>query len=363
MSRTLVLPLGIGPAAPGLVRLAFATGVGPATADAVGPRHLAFLPPEALDLDLTDPAQRDFGDYELLEKVGHGGMGMVYRARQKSLDREVALKLLAAGPWASADFIQRFRFEAQSAARMEHPNIVTVYETGSHEELHYFSMQLVRGSSLAARLREGGPYTPTAAARLLRTIAEAVDYAHRLGVLHLDLKPGNILLDEQGEPLVADFGLARRLDETIAAQGEEVSGTPSYMAPEQARAQSHRIGVATDIYGLGAIAYELLTGSPPFLAASPQETLQRVVNDVLSPPSTRRHGIARDLDAICLKCLAREPEDRYASATAMAPSTEPKSSCSEPAASNAPTMITEEIALVTDISGVCSAGVTFQMTW
>ncbi|MBS0457172.1 MAG: protein kinase [Proteobacteria bacterium] len=318
MSQTQVLPLPIGPAATGLARLAFADGVDQAGGHTIGPRHLAFLPPEALDLDLSDPAQRDFGVYELLEKIGQGGMGVVYRARQKALDREVALKLLAAGPWASADFITRFREEAKSAARMEHPNIVTVYETGSYEDLHYFSMQLVRGQSLATLLGQSGPYAPIVAARLMRTVAEALDYAHRLGVLHLDLKPGNILVDEHGEPLVADFGLARRIDEALAEQAEEVSGTPSYMAPEQAQAQTRNIGVATDIYGLGAILYQLLTGAPPFLGATPQETLQRVVDGTVQPPRALRKGIPADLDAICLKCLAKDPAARYTRARELA---------------------------------------------
>ena len=319
MSDTQVLPSGFGLAGSAdLARLAFAAAGADTRSATIGPRHLAFLPPEALELDLTDPAQRDFGVYELLEKIGQGGMGVVYRARQKALDREVALKLLAAGPWASTDFINRFRLEAQSAARMEHPNIVTVFETGSHEDLHYFSMRLVRGESLATRLRESGWMTPIAAARLIRTIAEAVDYAHRLGVLHLDLKPGNILIDEHGEPLVADFGLARRLDQVLSEQSDEVSGTPSYMVPEQAQARSKKIGTATDIYGLGAILYELLTGAPPFLAATPQETLQRVVDDAVPSPCERRREIPSDLEAICLKCLAKEPDARYAKARELA---------------------------------------------
>ncbi len=319
MNDTHVLPAAFRLAATAdLARLAFASDGNDTRSATIGPRHLAFLPPEALELDLSDPAQRDFGDYELLEKIGQGGMGVVYRVRQKALDREVALKLLAAGPWASTDFINRFRQEAQSAARMEHPNIVTVFETGSREDLHYFSMRLVRGESLATRLRDSGPWKPIAAARLMRTIAEAVDYAHRLGVLHLDLKPGNILIDEHGEPLVADFGLARRLDQVLAEQSNEVSGTPSYMAPEQAQAHSQRIGMATDIYGLGAIFYELLTGVPPFLAATPQETLQRVVTDEVQSPCERRPGIPADLEAICLKCLAKEPEARYAQARELA---------------------------------------------
>jgi WD40 repeat protein len=302
-----------GIASADLARLAFASA--PAGPGAAAPRHLVFLPPEALELDLDDPAQRAFGSYELLEKIGQGGMGVVYRARQTTLDREVALKLLAAGPWASEDFIARFRREAQSAARMEHPNIVTVFETGAHEDLHYFSMRLVRGPSLATLLHEDGRLSPRDAARMMRSIAEAVDYAHRLGVLHLDLKPGNILIDGDGEPLVADFGLARRLDQVLGERLDEVSGTPSYMAPEQARGES--IGAATDCYGLGCVLFEMLVGEPPFGGGSPQDTLQRVVRDAPPSPRARRPEIPRDLEAICLKCLAKDPAARYASARAL----------------------------------------------
>jgi hypothetical protein len=300
-----------------LARLAFASRARVA-ADTHAPRHLAFLPPDALDMDLSDPMQRDFGDYELLEKIGQGGMGVVYRARQHGLDREVALKLLAAGPWASTEFIERFRREAQSAARLEHPNIVTVFEAGSQHDLHYFSMRLVRGESLAALLQREGRLAPRAAARLLRVVADALDYAHRLGVLHLDLKPGNVLVDTSGEPLVADFGLARRIDQALAEDGDEVSGTPSYMAPEQAVARSQRIGMATDIYGLGAILYELLTGRPPFLEATPQATLESVVHGETTAPRVLRPSIPPDLEAICLKCLQKEPQARYPSANALA---------------------------------------------
>jgi WD40 repeat protein len=307
---THVLP-GIGSK---LARLAFAEFSVEDPLATVAPRHLALLPPEALDLDLDDPAQCCFGDYELLAKIGQGGMGVVYRARQISLDREVAVKLLATGPWASNDFVERFKREAQSAARMQHPNIVAIYEIGSHDQLNFFSMRLVHGLSLAQVLVEHGAYAPSEAASLLRRIAEAVDYAHRLGVLHLDLKPANILLDERGEPQVADFGLARRLDEIYASDSDEVSGTPSYMAPEQAQLKSHKLSPATDIYGLGAILYELLTGTPPFLGATPQDTLERVVRD--EPPSirARRSEISADLEAICLKCLAKNPRERYGSA-------------------------------------------------
>lgn len=286
-------------------------------AQATQSRHLAFLPPEVLELDLDDPLQREFGDYELLEKLGQGGMGVVYRARQRSLDREVAVKLLAAGPWASRDFIERFRREAQSAARMQHPNIVSIFEVGAHDELNYFSMALVRGESLAALLAREGPQPPRRAAALLRTVAEAVDYAHRLGVLHLDLKPGNVLLDERGEPQVADFGLARRLDDTLGADSDEVSGTPSYMAPEQATAKARRLTPATDVYGLGAILYEMLTGRPPFLAATPQETLKRVATVAPDRPRAWRSDVPADLEAICLKCLEKDAGNRYRSAAAL----------------------------------------------
>src|SRR5690606_15013585 len=213
----------------GLAAIAF--GSAPGTAQAG--KHLAFLPPELLELELSDAEQRDFGDYELLERLGQGGMGVVYRARQKSLQRDVALKLLSAGPWASVEFIERFRREAQSAARLPHPNIVSIHENGQHAELDFVSMELVRGRNLARHIEEGGALPPVAAARLLRRLAEALDYAHRLGVLHLDLKPGNVLLGEDGEPRIADFGLARRLGEALAEDGAEISGTPGYMAPEQ----------------------------------------------------------------------------------------------------------------------------------
>lgn len=298
----------------GLAALAF----GSASVGLGAGKHLAFLPLDSLELDLDDPEQRDFGDYELVEQLGQGGMGVVYRAQQKSLQREVAVKLLSAGPWASPEFIARFTREAQSAARLQHPNIVSIFEIGTHEEMNFFSMQLVRGQSLAQRLDAQGPLPPREAARLLRTIAEALDYAHRLGILHLDLKPANVLIDEHGEPQVADFGLAKRLDESLASDSDEVSGTPSYMAPEQATARSQRIGVATDIYGLGAILYELLSGRPPFLGATPRQTLEQVV---AAQPAALRDGtraIPADLEAICLKCLAKEPAERYVTARGLA---------------------------------------------
>lgn len=301
-----------------MAKLAFGSISRHVGAGAPSSQHSALFPAESLVLDLSDPAQSKLGDYELLELIGEGGMGVVYRARQQSLDREVAVKLLAAGPWASREFVQRFVDEAQNAARMQHPNIVAIYEVGSAEELHFFSMRLIRGESLAAVIKREGKLVPLRAAALLRTVAEAVDYAHRLGMLHLDLKPANVLLDENGVPHVADFGLARRLEHGLAADNHEVSGTPSYMAPEQATAGTQRITPATDIWGLGAVLYELVTGEPPFLAESPQATLKLVVNGTLRSPRHIAPELPRDLEAIVLKCMAYDAAQRYTGARELA---------------------------------------------
>ncbi|MBS0430898.1 MAG: protein kinase [Proteobacteria bacterium] len=300
----------------GLAQLAFGSfsHVGELTVT----RHLALLPAESLELDLSDPAQRQFGDYELLEHLDEGGMGVVYRARQVSLDREVALKLLSAGPWASKDFIARFEREAQNAARMQHPNIVAVYEVGNLEGLQFYSMRLVRGMSLSSKLRQGERFTPKAAAALMRTVAEAMDYAHSLGVLHLDLKPGNVLLDEAGTPYVSDFGLARRLENTLAIENDEVSGTPAYMAPEQAQVRAYMLTAATDIWGLGAILYELLTGQPPFRAGTAEETVKLVREGKVRAPRRLQPALPLDLEAIVTCCLRRDPAGRYPTARALA---------------------------------------------
>ncbi len=311
-------PDSVSDSAAALAMLAFGSHRPVEPRASLAQQRLAMLSPEALDLDLSDPRQRQLGDYELLAKLGEGGMGVVFRAHQRSLDREVAVKLLAAGPWASPGFVERFRVEAQSAARMQHPNIVTIFEIGSADGLPFFSMRLVRGASLAERLHSDGPFAPRRAAGLLRTVAEAVEYAHRLGVLHLDLKPGNVLLDERGEPLVADFGLARRLEQGGANVSDEISGTPSYMAPEQVLPGTHRLTEATDVHAMGAMLYELLTGRPPYLGASPRATLQQVVAERPANPRAIRAEVPLDLAAIVLKCLAKEPARRYASARALA---------------------------------------------
>jgi serine/threonine protein kinase/WD40 repeat protein len=300
----------------GLAELAF--GSFTQVPDLTQARHLALLPAESLELDLNDPAQRQFGDYELLELLGEGGMGVVYRARQASLDREVAVKLLSAGPWASREFVARFEREAQNAARMQHPTIVTIYEVGSFEGMQFFSMRLVRGESLSARLRRGGKFTPREAAALMRTVAEAVSYAHSLGVLHLDLKPANVLLDETGQPYVADFGLARRLENALAVDNDEVSGTPAYMAPEQAQVRANKLTAATDIWGLGAILYQLLTGQPPFRAETAQETVKLVLEGQVRAPRRWVPSLPLDLQAIVMRCLSRDPAERYPTARALA---------------------------------------------
>lgn len=302
----------------GLARLAF--GCRPARDGGMAGQataHLAFLPHDSLEIDLDDPAEREFGEYELLQQIGQGGMGVVYRARQKRLERDVAVKLLSAAPWASEDFIAAFQREARNAASLQHPNIVAVHEMGEHDGLIFYAMRLVTGESLAQRLAGGEAIAVREAVAMVRTVAEAVDYAHRMGVLHLDLKPGNILLDGDGTVQVTDFGLARRLGQAASLENEQVSGTPSYMAPEQAQVRNARLSAATDIWGLGAVLYELLAGRPPFVGDSPRAILDQVLAaEVVSPGRYAR--LPRDLEAICLKCLARPADERYASARELA---------------------------------------------
>lgn len=303
---------------PALAQLAFGASVRASKSASVSMASAMFNALQGADastLDLDDPAQRAFGDYELLEQIGQGGMGMVFRARQGRLNREVAIKLLSAGAWAPEPLVDSLRREAQHAAQLQHANIVTVFEMGEHEGLIFYAMQLVRGRSLSQQLDADGPLPPREAARVLRTIAEAVDYAHRLGVLHLDLKPGNILIDERGAPLVTDFGLARRIEQAL--ERDNVAGTPSYMAPEQARTDGPALTPATDVWALGAVLYETLTGHPPFDGEDAADTVRLLLEAEVRKPS-RYRPLPADLEAVCLHCLEKDPARRYPDARALA---------------------------------------------
>jgi WD40 repeat protein len=257
---------------------------------------------------------RYFGDYELQKEIARGGMGVVYRARQVSLKRTVAIKMILSGWLAGEAAVRRFRLEAEASAKLDHPGIVPIYEVGTHDGHQYYSMAFVDGQSLAQKL-SGGPMPPRHAACLVKSLAAAVQYAHERGVIHRDLKPANILLDQDGNPRITDFGLAKTLrdDHGLTATGE-VMGTPSYMPPEQASGQLDRIGPPTDVYALGAILYCLLTGRPPFQASNAADTLFQVQFQDPIPPRHLNPVLPRDLETIALKCLQKEPARRYASA-------------------------------------------------
>ncbi len=261
----------------------------------------------------------DFGPYLLLREIGRGGMGVVYEARQKGLDRSVAVKMILAGHLASPELVRRFHTEARAAARLRHSNIVHIHDVGQFNGQHFFAMEYIEGPSLAERIQQG-PTDANAAARLVATVARAVEHLHQQGIVHRDLKPSNILLDADGQPYVTDFGLAR-----VFADGADVTtatgviaGTPSYMAPEQASGRRAGITAATDVYSLGAILYELLTGKPPFQEESTFDTLLAVLGGDPPMPRSLNARVPRGLELICMKCLAKEPRDRYESAAALA---------------------------------------------
>ena len=260
-------------------------------------------------------AVRYFGDYEVQKELGRGGMGVVYKARQVSLNRPVALKMIKAGVLADDAELRRFQNEAEAVALLDHAGIVPVYEVGEHEGQRYFSMKLVEGGNLAERLASFKD-NPRAAATLLAETAEAVHHAHMRGILHRDLKPANILVDPEGHPHVTDFGLAKRVeaDVEMTASGA-ILGTPAYMSPEQASGRRGTITTATDVYGLGAIFYALLSGSAPFGGDSVVDTLDAVRNSPPEPPTRLNPQVPRDLETICLKCLDKDPAKKVCLST------------------------------------------------
>ena len=260
----------------------------------------------------------ELGDYELLEEVGRGGQGVVFRARQKSLNRTVALKVISLGQWASEAHLKRFRREAEAAASLDHPGIVPIHEVGERDGSCYFSMQFIEGGQLDEVVRRT-PMSIRQAAEFIAKVARTVHYAHEHGILHRDIKPGNILLDKNGEPHLTDFGLARLLDtQSSVTRTIDVLGTPSYMAPEQAAGETTKLSKATDVYGLGAVLYQLLTGQPPFAGGTTYETIRLLRDTEPRPPRVLNPKIDRDLSTICLKCLEKDPQRRYSSALALA---------------------------------------------
>jgi serine/threonine protein kinase/Tfp pilus assembly protein PilF len=292
------------------------------------------LPPERSEAGVDDPGYVDklhskkaeraasmlgeLGDYELLEEVGRGGQGVVFRARQKSLNRTVALKVISLGQWASKAHLTRFRREAEAAASLEHPGIVAIYDVGERDGSCYFSMTFIEGGQLdEVAKQEAMPIRR--AAELIAKVARIVHYAHEHGILHRDIKPGNILVDKKGDPHLTDFGLARLVEtESTVTRTLEVLGTPSYMAPEQAVGNNAMLTSATDVYGLGAVLYQLLTGHPPFTGGTTFETVRLVLDTEPRPPRLLNPKIDRELSTICLKCLEKDPKRRYASALALA---------------------------------------------
>ena len=265
-----------------------------------------------------EPILAEFGDYELLEEIGRGGQGIVYRARQKSLNRVVALKVIGLGQRATETHLKRFRREAEAAAKLEHPRIIPIYEIGERDGACYFSMKLEEGGQLDQFVRRG-TISLRRAAEIIASLARTVHYAHERGIVHRDIKPGNILLDAQGEPHLADFGLVRLVEsDSTVTRTKEVLGTPNYIAPEQAAGQNAQVTSATDIYGLGAVLYQLLTGHPPFAGGTTYETIKLVIDTEPRDPRLWNSKIDRDLTTICLKCLEKDPSRRFRSAFELA---------------------------------------------
>jgi serine/threonine protein kinase len=287
--------------------------------DAVATHSLNQTAPAAISLRSDSPPPESLGDFELIEELGRGGMGVVYRARQKSLGREVAVKLILQGAQASDLDKARFRAEVAAAARLDHPNIVPIYEVNEVDGWHFFGMKLIEGETLAQRMAQG-PILEKEAVRLMFSVARAIEYAHGRGVVHRDLKPANILIDRAGTPHVTDFGLAKHItaDNSSLTQSGTILGTPAYMAPEQAAGNRGRVGPAADVYSLGAILYSLVAGRAPFQGTSPVDTVLMVLEQDPLPPRLLNQHISRDLEMIIMKCLQKPIELRYSSAGAFA---------------------------------------------
>ncbi|MEO1994517.1 MAG: serine/threonine-protein kinase [Planctomycetaceae bacterium] len=272
----------------------------------------------AADASPPLPTVRYVGDYELLEEIARGGMGVVYKGRQVSLNRIVAIKMILSGELATQSDIERFHIEARAAANLKHSNIVAIHEVGEHEGRYYFSMDYVAGQTLADII-QNGPLPARKAAQYAETIAEAIHFAHQQGTLHRDLKPQNLLIDSDDQPQITDFGLAKRVahDSGLTATGA-VMGTPSYMPPEQALGKQEELAPHSDVYSLGAVLYEMLTGRPPFCAASAVDTLRQVIDNPPVPLRKLNSDVPQDLETICLKCLEKSPQARYQSAGELA---------------------------------------------
>jgi serine/threonine protein kinase len=294
-----------------------------------GPHSLKTLPPQSAPEDSALPLAPETSDdpaaaappqvpgYVLLTVLGRGGMGVVYKARDLQRKRLVALKMILIGGHAGPQELARFRMEAQAIARLQHPNIVQLYEIGESERRPFFSLELMEAGSLADQL-DGTPWPARKAARLVRTLARAIHHAHQSGIIHRDLKPANVLLTADGTPKITDFGLAKQLDTSgCQTPSDAVLGTPTYMAPEQA-GQAKLVGPAADVYALGAIFYELLTGQPPFRGATPLDIIMQVVADDPVAPRQLRPNLPADVETICLRCLHKDPAQRYPSAQALA---------------------------------------------